>query len=177
MRRPRAGKRTARDAAVALCTSTADETQNIGEALGHLLRQAVLRDRIPAIVALDGPLGSGKTCFVQGLARGLGAERAVRSPTFTLIHEHPGDVPLYHVDLYRLAAADVEGLGLEEVMDFPGVTAIEWPERAADALPREHLRVELQFGEGASERCLRVMPAGGRYERLVAALHRCVSSR
>lgn len=158
-------------------TSTVEETQSIAEALGRVLRQAVLRDRTPAIVALEGPLGSGKTCFVQGLAKGLGAAGAVRSPTFTLIHEHPGTVLLNHVDLYRLGSADVEGLGLEEVMDAPGVTAIEWADRAADVLPPERLLIELQFGEGASERRLRIIPAGGRYERLVAALHRCASSR
>jgi len=177
VRRSRAGKKTARDAAFAVRTSTVEETQGIAEALGRVLRQAVLRDRTPVIVALEGPLGSGKTCFVQGLGKGLGAGGAVRSPTFTLIHEHPGDVPLNHVDLYRLGAADVEGLGLEEVIDVPGVTAIEWAERAADVLPRERLLIELQFGEGVSERRLRIIPAGGRYERLADALHRCVSSR
>lgn len=157
-------------------TSAAEETQGIGEALGRLLRQAVLQERTAVVVALDGPLGSGKTCFVQGLAKGLGAAGVVHSPTFTLIHEHPGAVPLHHVDLYRLGAADVDGLGLEEVMDEAGVTAIEWPERAPDALPPERLTIDLQFGEGASERCLRVIPAGARYEGLAAALHQCVSS-
>ncbi len=157
-------------------TSTAEETQGIGEVLGRVLRQAVLRDRTAAVVALEGPLGSGKTCFVQGLAKGLGAAGVVRSPTFTLIHEHPGAVPLHHVDLYRLGAADMDGLGLEEVLDIPCVVAIEWPERAADVLPPERLVMELRFGEGASDRRLRIIPAGGRYERLVAALHRCASS-
>ncbi len=176
MKRSRAGKRTARDALFALRTSTAEETQRIGEALGRVLRQAVLQDRIAVVVALEGPLGSGKTCFVQGLARGLGAAGVVRSPTFTLIHEHPGAVPLHHVDLYRLGAAEVDGLGLEEVTDQAGVTAIEWPERAAEMLPPEHLTVELQFDEGPSRRRLRITPAGARYERLVAALRRCASS-
>ena len=157
-------------------TSAAEETQGVGEALGRVLRQAVLQDGTAVVVALEGPLGSGKTCFVQGLAKGLGAAGVVHSPTFTLIHEHPGAVPLHHVDLYRLGAADVDGLGLEEVMDQAGVTAIEWPERAPDVVPPEHLTIELQFGEGASERRLRVVPAGARSERLAAALHQCVSS-
>lgn len=157
-------------------TSTAEETQGIGQALGCVLRQAVLRDRIAVVVGLEGPLGSGKTCFVQGLARGLGAAGIVHSPTFTLIHEHPGAVPLHHVDLYRLDAADVDGLGLEEVTDRAGVTAIEWPERAAEMLPPEHLRIELRFDDGPSGRRLRIIPVGARYERLVAALRRCASS-
>ena len=157
-------------------TSTAEETQRIAEALGRVLRQAVLRDGIAVVAALEGPLGSGKTCFVQGLARGLGAAGIVRSPTFTLIHEHPGAVPLHHVDLYRLEAADVDGLGLEEVTDRAGVTAIEWAARAADQLPPEHLTIELRFDEGPSRRRLRIVPVGARYERLVAALRRCASS-
>lgn len=176
MKRPRAGKRTARDAAFSARTSSAEETQAIGEALGGILRRAVLADRTPAIVILEGPLGAGKTCFVQGLARGLQVAGPVRSPTFTLIHEHQGVVPLHHVDLYRLASADVDGLGLEELLDAPGVVAIEWPDRAAEALPPERLVIELEFGEGASERRLRVLAAGDRYERIVAALHRCASS-
>ncbi len=176
MKRPRAGKRTAPGGVFTVRTSAAEATQSIGQALGRVLRQAVLQDRTAVVVALRGPLGSGKTCFVQGLAKGLGAAGVVHSPTFTLIHEHPGAVPLHHVDLYRLSAPDLDGLGLEEVMDQAGVTAIEWPERAPDVLPPEHLTVELQFGEGASVRCVRVVPAGARYERLAAALHQCVSS-
>src|SRR5262249_10940343 len=143
VKRSRAGKRAARGGVFAVGTSTAEETQAIGEALGRLLRRAVLQDRVAVVVALEGPLGSGKTCFVHGLARGLGAPGNVRSPTFTLIHEHPGEVPLHHVDLYRLGAADVDGLGLEEVTDRAGVIAIEWPDRATEMLPPEHLTVEL----------------------------------
>jgi len=101
----------------------------------------------------------------------------VRSPTFVLIHEHRGPVPLYHVDLFRLEAADLESLGLEEIIDSPGVTAIEWGERATGMLPREHLMIEFRFGPAPSDRCLRLIPRGERYERLVAALRGCPSSR
>src|SRR2546425_7921808 len=178
MEKARAGGAPA-GASWAMCTHTAEETQGVGEALGVALRR--MGDpaglHAPAVLALAGPLGSGKTCLVQGLARGLGLSGAVRSPTFTLIHEHRGPVPLFHVDLYRLEAAELESLGLEEVIDSPGVTAIEWPERAPGVLPREHLMIEFRFGPTASERCLRLIPRGGRYERLVAALRGCGSSR
>ncbi len=130
-----------------------------------------------ATLGLAGPPGSGKTCFVQGLARGLGVSGAVRSPTFTLIHEHRGPVPLYHVDLYRLEASDVEGLGLEEILDAAGVVAIEWADRAPGALPPERLLIEFEFGPGESERCLRFIPHGPLSERCVAALRACASSR
>ncbi|HKV45081.1 MAG TPA: tRNA (adenosine(37)-N6)-threonylcarbamoyltransferase complex ATPase subunit type 1 TsaE [bacterium] len=163
------------DAALVNCTHTAEETRRAGEALGVALRQAAERDA--AVLALAGPLGAGKTCLVQGLARGLGVSGAVRSPTFTLIHEHRGAIPLVHVDLYRLDAPDLEGLGLEEILDRPGVVAIEWAERAAGVLPPAHLLIELRFGRGDSDRCLRLIPRGGRYERLVAAVRGCGSWR
>jgi len=114
---------------------------------------------------------------MQGLARGLGVSGAVRSPTFTLIHEHRGAVPLYHVDFYRLEASDLEGLGLEEVLDADGVVAIEWADRAPGVLPPEHLLIEFEFGPGESDRCLRFIPHGPLYERCVAALRACASSR
>jgi len=163
--------------ALAIRTSTVEETQRVGEALGVGLRRAVAGERAPAAVALVGPLGAGKTSLVQGIARGLEVSGSVRSPTFTLIHEHPGPVPLFHVDLYRLDASDVENLGLDEITDIPGVTAIEWAERAPGVLPAEHLRIEFRFGEGESERCLRLIPRGERYERLVAEVRGCGSWR
>ncbi len=89
-----------------------------------------------AVLLLKGDLGTGKTTFVRGLARGLGIRRAdpVRSPTFALIHEHPGKKPLCHVDLYRLDPEDCESLGLEEYLapaaEPNWIVAIEWAERA-----------------------------------------------
>lgn len=177
MVRSRAGKGPTPDAPFAICTSAAEETQRVGEVLGAALRRTVAGDGAPAILALAGPLGTGKTCIMQGVARGLGVSGEVRSPTFTLIHEHPGPVPLFHVDLYRLETSDVESLGLDEILDTPGVTAIEWAERAAAMLPAERLLIEFRFGRGESERCLRFIPQGQRYERLLAALRGCGSSR
>ncbi len=129
------------------------------------------------MVALVGPLGTGKTCFVQGLARGLGVSGYVRSPTFILIHEYRGPVPLFHVDLYRLAPSDLEGLGLEEIVGEEGVTAIEWADHAEGVLPPDHLRVEFAFGEGESDRLLRFGARGDRYRRLLEDVAACASSR
>jgi tRNA threonylcarbamoyladenosine biosynthesis protein TsaE len=175
--RTRAGQGPAPDAAFAIRTSTAEATQHVGETLGAILRRTVSGDGTPAVLALSGPLGAGKTCLVQGLARGLAVSEGVRSPTFTLIHEHPGPVPLFHVDLYRLEGPEVESLGLDEILDTTGVIAIEWAERAAAMLPPEHLRIEFQFGEGPTERRLRLVPRGTRYERLVSAMRGCGSWR
>ena len=102
------------------------ETIAVARALGATLRAG-------AVVLLYGDLGAGKTAFVRGLAEGLGADPdEVSSPTFTLIQEYAGRLPLYHVDLYRLERAEVDDLGLDELEAGAGVVAIEW----ADRLPR-----------------------------------------
>ncbi len=155
-------------------SSAPEETRALGETLGHILRR---RGGAGAVVALVGPLGTGKTCFVQGLAHGLGVSGYVRSPTFILIHEYRGAVTLYHVDLYRLAPADLEGLGLEEIIEGEGVTAIEWADHAEGVLPSDHLRVEFAFGEGESDRLLRLAARGDRYRGIVEDMAACASSR
>jgi len=98
------------------------------------------------ILALSGPLGAGKTCFIQGIARGLGvSERYITSPTFVLIREYQGRIPLYHIDLYRLASGmEIEMLGLEEYLDGDGVTAIEWAEKMEGSLPGRTINISLE---------------------------------
>jgi len=114
---------------------------------------------------------------VQGLARGLGAGGYVRSPTFVLVHHYPGPLPLYHVDLYRIGPADVETLGLEEIMEGDGITAIEWAPTAAAMLPPDHLAVDLAFGTEETARIIRVSAGGERSRRILDGLAACVSSR
>ena len=97
-------------------------TAALGRALGRKLRPG-------QVVLLNGPLGAGKTAFARGIAEGLGADgEDVSSPTFTIIQEYRGRVPLQHVDLYRLTPPEVDDLGLEEMME-DSVLAVEWPER------------------------------------------------
>lgn len=106
-----------------ILTGSEEETSDAGERLGRTLDAG-------AVVLLYGDLGAGKTAFVRGLARGLGAQdEEVTSPTFTIVQEYPGRVPLYHVDLYRLEEREVDDLGLEELVLGDGVVAIEWAER------------------------------------------------
>jgi tRNA threonylcarbamoyladenosine biosynthesis protein TsaE len=99
------------------------------------------------VLALVGPLGAGKTAFVKGLAAGLGVpERQAVSPTYTLIHEHAGTLPLYHADLYRLAgSAEVAELGLDDYAERGGILAIEWAERAAGMLPAGTVTVRFEI--------------------------------
>jgi tRNA threonylcarbamoyladenosine biosynthesis protein TsaE len=155
-------------------TASADETRALGETLGRVLRAQNARGEV---VALVGPLGAGKTCFVQGLARGLGAGGYVRSPTFVLIHRYPGPLPLYHVDLYRIGPADLETLGLEEIMEGEGVTAIEWASMAAAMLPAGHLAIDFAFGAEEHARVIRLTAGEERARRILDAVGACVSSR
>jgi len=118
------------------------------------------------VICLRGPLGSGKTVFVQGLARGLrvGRGQAVRSPTFTLLHEYAGRLPLFHWDLYRIRSGEEwAALGWQEVCEGPGVAVLEWADRAGTALPRDRVEVTLAIA-GPRERML-TLRATGRHSR------------
>lgn len=107
-----------------------------------------LADRLfpGAVVALIGPLGAGKTTITRAIAAGLGCDPAtIASPTFALIHEYAGRLPVYHFDAYRLAdAAAFVALGAAEYFSGPGVCLVEWGDRVAIALPADHLRIELE---------------------------------
>jgi tRNA threonylcarbamoyladenosine biosynthesis protein TsaE len=122
-------------------------------------------------VALSGELGSGKTTFIQGLARGLGHDpQAVKSPTFVLMREYPGEIPLVHVDGYRLEGPpSVSWLDLDFIFSPRKVTVIEWAERFGGLLPGHHLRVRLAH-VSANRRRLAFHPLGQRAEELVAHL-------
>jgi tRNA threonylcarbamoyladenosine biosynthesis protein TsaE len=120
----------------------------------------ILLARLPAraVLALHGDLGSGKTCFVQGLARALGIQRAVTSPTFTMINEYPGPRPLCHIDLYRIHGPDEAlSLGLEEYLHADGITAIEWAERAGDLIPRQAFHLHFERTSDPDERAIRLV--------------------
>lgn len=108
------------------------------------------------VVACYGELGSGKTCFIQGLAEGLGVAGPVTSPTFILIGEYQGRLPVYHIDLYRLDSfEEILALGVEECLYGRGVTLIEWAEKLEPLLPPHAIRVRLQ-GLGEEPREIRL---------------------
>ena len=145
--------------ALSISSESPEATLRVGRALGERLGPG-------DVVALVGALGSGKTVLVKGLAEGLGAARAdeVVSRTYVLLGEYTGLVPLYHFDLYRLSdARDLGAVSLEETCAGPGVTVIEWAERAAGRLPADRLDVRIDHVRG-DERALSVTPRGTRWQ-------------
>jgi tRNA threonylcarbamoyladenosine biosynthesis protein TsaE len=116
------------------------------------------------ILALEGDLGAGKTTFTKGLAKGLEIKRTVNSPTFTIIKEYKGKLPLYHMDVYRVGDA-FEDLGFDEYFEGEGVTVVEWAHLIEEQLPLERLTIFLYREEGDTRRMVFV-PQGKRYEQL-----------
>jgi len=147
-----------------LTAATAADLQAIGERLGRALQAG-------DVLALVGPLGAGKTTFVQGVARGLEVppERHVASPTFALVNEHPGRVPLVHADLYRINdPRELDELGLVDAFDRAAV-AIEWLDRFPEAAPGDRLTIEIAVAaEGG--RTLELRATGNRASGLIDTL-------
>lgn len=138
-----------------------DETISLGEKIGRLLKSG-------DIILLYGELGSGKTVFTKGIAKGLEINEPITSPTFTLVNEHRGRIHLYHFDLYRLDDyTALYDIGYEEYFYDEGVCAVEWPERLGPLLPKERLEVIIQKGEKEDERVILFKDFGRRYEELL----------
>jgi tRNA threonylcarbamoyladenosine biosynthesis protein TsaE len=129
------------DKHIRITTHTVTETQKLGQTLGAGIHQAIT-------IALTGDLGSGKTAFVQGLAKGLDVSEKyyITSPTFTLINEYPGRHPLFHVDLYRIEhAPELADIGLDEILQQNAVIAIEWADRLFEETLSGHLELRLRI--------------------------------
>ncbi|MFM1655685.1 tRNA (adenosine(37)-N6)-threonylcarbamoyltransferase complex ATPase subunit type 1 TsaE [Brevibacillus sp. B_LB10_24] len=137
--------------------ASTEETQEFARRLAEYLRPG-------DVLALEGDLGAGKTTFTQGLARGLGVAGVVNSPTFTIIKEYAGRLPLYHMDVYRVEN-DADQLGLDEYFYGDGVSVVEWASLIEPALPEERLTITLSNGDGQARHC-RLEPRGRRYEEL-----------
>lgn len=130
--------------------ATLEQTLTLGRTLGKI---ALPGD----VITLTGSLGAGKTTLTQAIGQGLEVPENyyITSPTFSLLHEYPGRIPLYHMDLYRLAdEEEIEALGFEDYLYGDGLTVIEWPDRLGSLLPREHLDVELVFVSETSRKAL-----------------------
>jgi tRNA threonylcarbamoyladenosine biosynthesis protein TsaE len=147
-------------------TTSAAQTRALGEVLGRVLRPG-------DVVVLAGDLGSGKTTFAQGVATALGITEPVTSPTYTIVHEYEGRVPLVHVDVYRLERlAELYDLGLEELTDDARAMLIEWGDIVAQALPNDRLVVHLELGADDDERMISFVAHGASWRARVAQLER-----
>jgi tRNA threonylcarbamoyladenosine biosynthesis protein TsaE len=124
-----------------ILSSGPEETRAAGEWIGAALKEG-------SVVALRGTLGAGKTCLAGGIARALGVEEPVTSPTYTIVSEYRGRLPLYHIDAYRLGGDDdFAALGGEEYLYGGGVSVIEWSEKIAGSLPGDAVFIDIAIGD------------------------------
>lgn len=145
---------------VKIAVGSANELQYIAERLAQYLFPG-------AFLALNGDLGSGKTTFTQGLAKGLGLNEDISSPTFTIIKEYEdGRLPLYHMDVYRLEhEEEMYDLGYEEYFYGDGISAVEWANNIRSLWPEEYLEIVFAYSENG--RVLEFLPKGRHYEEII----------
>jgi tRNA threonylcarbamoyladenosine biosynthesis protein TsaE len=146
-----------------LVSHNPEETRSLGLHLGELAQPGDL-------ILLSGNLGVGKTCLTQGIVWGLGSQEYALSPTFVLMREIAGRLPLYHIDLYRLdQIAEIADLGLDDYLYGQGLCVIEWAEKGISILPAEHLLIKIDYLND-NERSFEFIPQGKRYEKLLIQL-------
>jgi tRNA threonylcarbamoyladenosine biosynthesis protein TsaE len=158
-------------AGICLLSTSESQTVELGRLLGRNLRPSM-------VIALVGELGAGKTSFIHGVAMGLDvpSDEGVSSPSFSLIHEYMGRLPLYHMDFFRLEPADFgPEMGLEEYLEGDGVCVIEWADRNPGLLAREHLEVMISILDKDSRR-IEMFPRGETYNELIKELERGIRS-
>ncbi len=142
---------------------TFQHTETLGAILGKIAEPG-------DVITLAGTLGAGKTALTQAIGRGLGVDPQIyiTSPTFSLLHEYKGRIPLYHMDLYRLGSEEeIESLGFPEYFYGQGLTVIEWPERLGSLMPPERLHIELVIS-GETSRTAHLTPHGKLWQKKVA---------
>lgn len=144
-----------------------EQTQLLGSYLGQLAEKA-------DVFLLVGELGTGKTCLVQGIASGLGVKEHAFSPSFVLLKEYHGQLPLYHIDFYRLDdTEEIANLGFDEYLYGDGVCVVEWAEKALQIIPEDNLLITIHYVPASqTERSICLKPQGRRYNKLTGQLKR-----
>jgi tRNA threonylcarbamoyladenosine biosynthesis protein TsaE len=142
-----------------------EETQLLGSYLGELAQKA-------DVFLLTGELGTGKTCLAQGIGRGLNVKEYAFSPSFVILREYHGRLPLYHIDFYRLGCIDeIADLGLEEYFYGDGICVVEWAEKGLQIVPQENLLISIHYVPvSQTGRSIRLKPQGERYNELIEQL-------
>ncbi len=129
-----------------ITTTSPEETEKLGERIAEKLNGG-------EVIALFGGMGMGKTAFTRGLSRGLGIPNGVSSPTFALVHEYHGRLPVYHFDMFRVNGwEDLYSTGFFDYLESGGVLVIEWSENIEAALPEDSIRIEIRQGAQENER-------------------------
>ncbi|TET10534.1 MAG: tRNA (adenosine(37)-N6)-threonylcarbamoyltransferase complex ATPase subunit type 1 TsaE [Candidatus Atribacteria bacterium] len=153
-----------------IITKSPEETKNLGKEVSKLAKPGDL-------LAFYGELGTGKTCFIQGIARGLKVKDYVTSPSFTIINEYQGKIPIYHFDLFRLDnAEEILELGYKEYFYGEGLTVIEWAEKIEQLLPKEYLGIKIKFKD-RYQRTISFIPQGDRFNKFLEELNRIENFR
>ena len=132
-----------------IVTHSAQETEAAARTFAAQLRPG-------ACLAMYGDLGAGKTCFIRGLAAGLGCADPVSSPTFAIVHDYRGPKPLCHFDMYRIDADGLEDTGFYEYLDSGRIIACEWCENIEDAIPADAVRIHIEYGQAENERIITI---------------------
>jgi len=147
-------------------THSFEETIEFGKKLGTVLKSG-------DIISLSGDLGTGKTAFTNGIAKSLGIESYITSPTFTIVNEYEGRLPLYHFDVYRISDPDeMFDIGFEEYINSEGITIIEWGEQIKDILPKDIIRVDIKknINKGLDVREISIDFIGEKYSEYQAKI-------
>ena len=153
-----------------IVTKSPEETKKLGEEVSKLARPGDL-------LAFYGELGAGKTCFIQGISQQLEVKDYVTSPSFTIINEYQGKIPIYHFDLFRLnTAEEILELGYEEYFYGEGLTVIEWAEKIEQLLPKEHLKIYIKFKDHY-KRTISFIPQGDRFKKILKELSKIENFR
>ena len=145
---------------IRIVTYSTEDTVEKGRLLGSILKKG-------DVICLEGDLGTGKTAFTSGIAKALGIDGYIKSPTFTIVNEYKGKLPLYHFDVYSISdSSEMFEVGFEEYLYGNGVVVIEWANMIKDILPEEYIRVEIckDREKGQDARIITIEFAGKRYE-------------
>jgi len=143
-----------------IISGSPEQTQKIGKKLGQIAKPG-------DVILLTGDLGAGKTCLTQGIAWGLDIDEFAASPSFTIMREHYGRLPLYHVDFYRLDSIDdIYDLGIDDYLFGNGLCVIEWAEKGMELMPEERLLIEIEY-VAENERKLDLKASGVRYTEML----------
>ncbi len=151
--------------ALTIVLENLEATARLGQRLGELAEAG-------DIITLAGSLGAGKTTLTQSIGQGLQVPPAcyITSPTFSLLHEYPGRLPLYHMDLYRLTCQEIIDLGFEDYLYGEGLSVVEWPDRLAEIMPQDRLQIELELTSETTTRTA-YLSWHGRLRAKAAAFH------